>query len=52
MKQLDEEVSGMKLKKQQQETPAGDTASVLKITGIIVAAAAAAMLTGNFRKRK
>ena len=52
MKQLDEEVSGMKLKKQQQETPAGDTASALKIIGIIIAAAAAAMLTGNFRKRK
>ena len=52
MQQMEEEISGMKLKEQKQDTPEGDTASALKILGIIIAGAILAMLMGNIRKRR
>lgn len=47
-----EEVSGMKLQEEQMETASGDTASALKIIGIIIAVAVAAMFIGNWRKKR
>ena len=52
MDQIEQEVSGMRLKKQQQETPEGDTASALKILAAIILAAVMAMLIGNLIKKK
>ena len=52
MDQIEQEVSGMRLKKQQQETPEGDTASALKIIGAIIFAAILAMFIGNIHKKK
>ena len=52
MDQIEQEVSGMRLKKQQQETPEGDTVSALKVIGAIIIAAILALLTGNIRKKR
>ena len=38
--------------KQKPENPEGDTASALKILGIIIAGAILAMIIGNIRKKK
>ena len=51
MQQIEKEVSGMKLKKQQQESQNGDTSSALKIIGAIIFAAISAMFLGNIRKK-
>ena len=50
--QIEEEISGMKLKEQKQENPEGDTAAALKILGIIIAGAILAMIIGNIRRKK
>ena len=52
MQQIEEEISGMKLKEQKQENPEGDTATALKILGIIIAGAILAMIIGNIRRKK
>ena len=52
MQQMEEEISGMKLKEQKPENPEGDTASALKILGIIIAGAILAMIIGNIRRKK
>lgn len=52
MRQIEQEVSGMKLKKQQKESQEGDTSSALKIIGVIIFSAILAMLIGNIRKRR
>ena len=52
MQQMEEELSGMKLKEQKQENPEGDTAAALKILGIIIAGAILAMIVGNIRRKR
>ena len=52
MQQMEEEISGMKLKEQKQEKPEGDTAAALKILGIIIAGAILAMIIGNIRRKR
>ena len=52
MEQMEKEISGMKLKEQKQTAPEGDTASALKILGMIIALAIIAMLAGNLRRKK
>ena len=52
MQQIEEEISGMKLKEQKQEKPEGDTAAALKILGIIIAGAILAMIFGNIRRKR
>ena len=51
MKQIDEEISGMKLKKQQAEEARGDTVAALKILGGLIVLALAAVCLGNFKKK-
>ena len=46
------EISGIKLKEQKEEMLKGDTASALKIIGLIIAIALLAMFVGNVRKKK
>ena len=52
MQQMEEEISGMKLKEQKQENSEGDTAAALKILGIIIAGAILAMIVGNIRRKR
>ena len=52
MQQIEEEVAGMKLKKQEQEQPEGDTASALKIIGLLISGTILAMLIGNWKKKR
>ena len=52
IQQMEEEISGMKLKEKKPENPEGDTASALKILGIIIAGAILAMIIGNIRRKK
>ena len=52
MQQMEEEISGMKLKEQKQEKPEGDAASALMILGIIIAGAILAMIVGNIRRKR
>ena len=52
MQQIEEEISGMKLKEQKQEKPEGDAASALMILCIIIAGAILAMIVGNIRRKR
>ena len=52
IQQMEEEIFGMKLKEQKQEKPEGDTATALKILGIIIAGAILSMIIGNIRRKK
>ena len=52
MQQMEEELSGMKLKEQKQEKPEGDAASALMILCIIIAGAILAMIVGNIRRKR